>query len=251
MNKTVALVTGAARGIGFATARRLAVAGHRVVAIDVLDDVLQAAVAELRQAGHDAVGLTVDLADPAAIAGVPARLGDDFGRIAVLVNNAGISPKQDGKKVPLELIPLAQWDLTLNINLRAPLLLSQLVLPGMRERGFGRIVNVSSRAARAPSGIAGADYVASKSGLVGLTKAIAQDFAAFGITANSVAPGSVDGPMQLQNDAATRAAALAKIPVGRLSSPDEIADAIAFLASPEAGYITGVTLDINGGVVMS
>jgi 3-oxoacyl-[acyl-carrier protein] reductase len=167
------------------------------------------------------------------------------------VNNAGISPKQNGKKVPLELIPLAQWDLTLNINLRAPLLLSQLVLPGMRERGFGRIVNVSSRAARAPSGIAGADYVASKSGLVGLTKAIAQDFAAFGITANSVAPGSVDGPMQLQNDAATRAAALAKIPIGRLSSPDEIADAIAFLASREAGYITGVTLDINGGVVMS
>ena len=250
MQGSVAIVTGAARGIGFAIARRLGQAGHRIVGIDVLEDVLAASMKALNAEGIDARGLSVDLSDAVSIQSVKTRLGDDLGRVAVLVNNAGISPKKDGRKVTIEDISLAQWELTMRINLTAPSLLAQMVIPAMRANHWGRIVNISSRAARMPSGVAGVDYIVSKTGLIGVTKAIAQDYATDGITANAVAPGTVEGPMQQANDPATRAAANAKIPMGRLSSPEEVADAVAFLASEKASYITGVTLDVNGGVVM-
>jgi 3-oxoacyl-[acyl-carrier protein] reductase len=246
----LALVTGAARGIGRAITERLATAGYGVIAVDALSEPLHLAATELKGRGLDVRPIVFDLADSEGIARLPSMIGDGFDKIAVLVNNAGISPKHNGTSARLCDIALAEWDRVMRVNLTAPFRLTQLCLPPMRSRRWGRIVNISSKGGRTPSGVAGAHYVSSKSGIFGLTKITAMEVAGDGITVNSIAPGRIETPMEMEADAETRARSILRIPVGRLGKAEEIAAAVAFLVSDEAGYVTGATFDINGGTLM-
>ncbi|WP_426960059.1 SDR family oxidoreductase [Muricoccus radiodurans] len=246
----VAVVTGAAQGMGRAIGARLARDGFHPVLIDVLGPKAVAAATELSASGYPATGLALDLTDEAAVAALPERLGGLYDRVAVLVNNAGISPKREGRRVPAGDIELPEWERVVRVNLTAPFRLSQLLLPPMRSARWGRIVNISSRGGRSPAGVAGAHYVATKSGLLGLTRAFAKELAADGITVNAVAPGRIETPMTAGSPPEVIAAAVATIPVGRIGIPDDIAALVSYLASEGAGFVTGATFDINGGTLM-
>jgi len=245
-----AIVTGAARGMGLAIARRLGRNGHDVVMIDILGAELEAAAGELRAEGLNVTPLIIDLADDAQIASIPARLGARFNSTAVLVNNAAISPKHGGRRIPAADIPLTEWESVLKVNLTAPFRLIQLCIPPMRARHWGRIINISSRAGRSPAGVAGAHYVTTKSGLLGLTRAFGKEIAADGITINAVAPGRIETPMTRGSAPEVVAGIVGSIPVGRFGTSEEVAALVAFLAGDESGFITGATFDVNGGVLM-
>lgn len=252
MTKSIpaAVVTGAARGMGLAIAQRLARDGHHVAMLDVLGGEVDEGAKALRAEGFQATSVQVDLAREAELTALPGRLGALYGQVGILVNNAAISPKRNGRRVPAAEISLAQWEDVLRVNLTVPFRLTQLFLPPMRERGWGRVINIASRAGRSPGGVAAADYVTTKSGLLGLTRAFGKEVAADGITVNAIAPGRIETPMTRGSPPEVLAGVLASIPVGRFGTPEEIAALVAFLAGPEAGFITGATIDINGGVLM-
>jgi 3-oxoacyl-[acyl-carrier protein] reductase len=192
----------------------------------------------------------LDLCDEQAIRALPERLGSDFERVCVLVNNAGISPKVDGKAPGVLAIKLEGWNAVLQVNLTAPLLMSQVCLPPMLRRGWGRIVNISSVGGKTTTGLAAASYTASKSGLLGLTRSVAMEVSARGVTVNAVCPGRIETPMAGQAVPQINAEALKRTPVGRFGTPQEVADLVSFLASERSGFITGAALDINGGMLM-
>jgi 3-oxoacyl-[acyl-carrier protein] reductase len=246
MSPRVALVTGAASGIGLATARALAMAGLQLLLVDRSPSVREAA-ANLVADGHSAHGWVADLSDSVQVLEAADWAHQVAGGCDVLVNNAGIHPKTNGRITPLEDMPLQEWDEVLRVNLTAPFLLAQRILPGMRARRWGRVVNVASRAARTYSERAGTHYVASKAGLIGLTRKIAGDYAAHGITANCVAPGQIATAMASRSSSEVLAAAARDALVGRVGSATEVAETIRFLASQEAAYITGAVVDVNGG----
>ena len=245
----VAPVTGAARGIGAAIAARFASAGHPVVLADVLDGV-EATAAALRADGRQARAIRLDVSDEAAVAALPDALGDWWERLGVLVNNAGISPKLDGRARRIRDMPAEEWRRVLAVNLTGAFLVSRACIPPLAARRWGRIVMVASQAARAKSRIAGAHYAASKSGLLGLARSLAVELGPEGVTVNSVAPGRIDTPMARGAAAATNAAFLADIPLGRTGSPEEVAAVVAFLASDAAAYLNGAVLDVGGGSFM-
>ncbi|WP_326539831.1 SDR family oxidoreductase [Pseudorhodoferax sp.] len=252
----VALVTGAARGLGLAIARRLGQLGHPVVLADQQDEV-QASAQQLRAEGIAAQALRLDVADADAVTALPAQLaalgpqGRCWDRLAILVNNAGISPKTDGRKRLVSEMPLAEWQRVLAVNLTGAFLVTQACLPALCARGWGRVVMVTSQAARTRTPVPGAHYAASKSGLTGLARVLAGEVAAQGVTVNCVAPGRIASAMTQAVDPATNAALAGLIPVGRLGRPEEVAAAVAFLASDGASYLTGATLDVNGGNFMA
>lgn len=248
----VAIVSGGARGIGLAVCRRLAKDGFRVYGLDIEDRALLSAMSTLRDEGLDAHAMPVDIGDEAAIQGLPARLGADFDRAAVLVNNAGISPKgPDGRKIPVVDLPLATWNDVLRINLTGAFLLSRLFLRPMLAQGWGRIINNSSLGGRtASSDVVSAAYNASKAGMIGLTRALAREVSARGVTVNVVCPGRIETPMARTTTSEVNADYLKRTLVGRFGTPEEVADLIAYLASDGSGFMTGATLDINGGVWM-
>jgi 3-oxoacyl-[acyl-carrier protein] reductase len=236
---TVALITGATRGIGRATAIRLAADGHDVaIGFGHDREAAEALAAELRDRGGRAFATGGDLRDPA----VPGRLVDEteeaLGPVGILVANAGVnSPSRR-----LEEIELAEWDELLEINLRSSFLLAQRVLPGMADRGFGRIVLLSSVAAYT-GGIIGAHYAASKAGLHGLTHHLASRVAEAGVTVNAIAPALIEHTDMLPGDPGFLARA---IPVGRLGQPDEVADmAVAMLRN---AYLTSKVISLDGGM---
>ena len=242
----VALVTGAARGIGAAVAATLAARGHPVVLADVLPEVEQAAAAL-----PNARAIRLDVADPAAVAALPQALGPDWWeRLGVVVNNAGISPKQDGRARPIREMPLEEWNRVLAVNLTGAFLVSQACIPPLRARRWGRIVMMTSQAARAKSQIAGAHYAASKTGLMGFARSLAVELGPDGITVNSVAPGRIDTPMAQGAPAGVNDAFLAQVPLRRVGTPEDVAEVVAFLASDAAGYLSGATLDVGGGSFM-
>jgi 3-oxoacyl-[acyl-carrier protein] reductase len=245
----VALVTGAARGLGAAIAARLAAAGHPVVLADVLDQV-EATAARLREAGHQARAIRLDVGDEAAVNALPQVLSEWWPRLSVLVNNAGISPKVEGRKRRVEEIPLEEWNRVLAVNLTGPFLLSRLCIPVMRARGWGRIVMMTSQAAHVPSTITGAYYGASKAGLMGFARNLAAELGPDGITVNSVAPGRIKSDMVAGAAPGMNEAFLARIPLGRLGEPEDVAEVVAFLASDAAAYLTGTTIDVGGGSYM-
>ncbi|MBS7813751.1 SDR family NAD(P)-dependent oxidoreductase [Roseococcus pinisoli] len=245
----VALVTGAARGLGAAIARALAAEGHPVVLADVLDGV-EATAAEIVAAGHQARAIRLDVADEAAIAALPEVLGDWWPRLGVLVNNAGISPKVDGRKVMVEDITTEEWRRVMDVNLTGPFMLSRQAIPVLKKRGWGRIIMMTSQAARVPSSITGSYYGASKTGLMGFARNLAGELGAFGITVNSIAPGRIKSDMVAGAAPGMNEAFLQRIPLGRLGEPEEVAEVVKFLVSDAASYLTGTTIDVGGGSFM-
>ncbi|MBR0666501.1 SDR family oxidoreductase [Roseomonas hellenica] len=245
----VALVTGAARGLGAAIARRLAAAGHPVVLADVLESV-DATAASIAAEGLEARAIRLDVADEGAIQALPQVLGDWWDRLGVLVNNAGISPKVDGRKRMVEDMPTEEWRRVLDVNLTGPFLLSRAAIPVMKKRGWGRIVMMTSQAARVASTITGAYYGASKTGLMGFARNLAAELGPFGITVNSVAPGRINSDMVAGAAPGLNEAFLARIPLGRLGEPEDVAEVVHFLTSDAASYLTGTTIDVGGGSYM-
>ena len=247
LNGKRVLVTGASRGIGAAVARRLAEEGARVVLTARTKPDLEKVVREIQDAGGSASALLVDAADRAASEAAVREWIDRAGPIDVLVNNAGTNVRK-----PVEQYTLAEWDALVALNLTAPFHWSRLVFPGMKAKGFGRIVNMSSVAGLValPTGV---PYGAAKAGLVQMTKGLAREWGKHGITVNAVAPWYVDTPLTrpVLSDAAFKAAVLKATPAGRLGTVEDVAAAVAFLCSAEAGWISGACLPVDGGFVSS
>jgi len=240
----VAFVTGAGRGIGAATARALAGAGAAVMALDREAPTVDAVAAELRAAGAEAESAAVDVTDDGAVRAAVERTMARWGRLDVLVNNAGIV-----RDATLAKVSDADWALTLDVNLRAAMACARAVVPHMRAAGRGRILSASSVVAR--SGNFGQSaYVASKAGIIGLTRVWARELGPHGITANAVAPGFIDTPMLESIPAVYREQAVARIPAGRTGRPEEVAAVYLFLASDLAAFMNGAVVGVDGGQLL-
>ncbi len=238
----VALVTGASQGIGRDTALALAEAGAKVVVAARSVEKLATLVSEIEAAGGSAFSVTMDVADAAQVRAGFQQLLAKFGRLDILVNNAAIT--RDG--LAMRMKP-EDWEAVIKTNLTGAHYCIQQALPVMMKARAGRIINISSVVAQ--SGNAGqANYVAAKAGLIGLTKAIAVEIASRNITVNAVAPGFIETPMTAVLPDKVKEELKTRIPLGRMGAPREIASAIVFLASDEAGYITGHVLNVNGGM---
>ena len=240
----VAVVTGAARGIGFGIAKRLAQEGLAVALLDRDAAALDDAVASLAREDFQAIGVTVDLTDSAAVDRAMAEVVQKAGRIDHLVNNAGAVRDMRFLKMSDE-----DWDLVIDTNLRSQFLCCRAVLPGMIEGGHGRIVNISSRAWL--GGFGQANYSAAKGGVVSFTRTMAIELAKHGITANAIAPGAIDTPILAPLSSEQIDRIKGTIPVGRLGQPEDIAHAVLMFAAPEASYITGQTIYVCGGRSLS
>jgi 2-hydroxycyclohexanecarboxyl-CoA dehydrogenase len=242
----VALVTGGARGIGRAIALELAAAGCAVAVGDLLVDEAEAVASEI---GRNAIAVPLDITDGAAVAAAVASIGERLGPVDIAVNNAGWD----------ELRPFLEtdepfWDRVIDINYKGCLRVTKAVLPGMTERSWGRLVNIASDAGRVGSSLESV-YAGAKGGVIAFTKTVAREVARSGVTANCVCPGPTRTPL-LEGmageggdrfvDALTRA-----VPMRRLGEPEDIAAAVAFLASERAGYVTGQTLSVSGGLTMA
>jgi 3-oxoacyl-[acyl-carrier protein] reductase len=244
----VALVTGATRGIGKAIAEILARDGATVVGTATTDEGA-ASIAEFLQAARGkgegrGQGMKLDVTDAKSVGETMADIQARLGEITILVNNAGIT--RDNLLVRMK---DDEWDVILDTNLKSAYRLSKAVLRGMMKARHGRIINIGSVVG--VSGNAGqTNYSAAKAALVGFTKSLAQEVGSRQITVNCVAPGFIDTDMTRSLDQAQRAKLIERIPLGRLGSPEDVAHAVAFLASPEAAYITGATLHVNGGMYM-
>ena len=239
----VAIVTGASRGIGRVVARRLGAAGVAVVAA-AREQHAEAAAADICKAGGRAVAVSVDVTDPGQIDAMVRTALDAFGRIDVLVNNAGIARDRLALRMTL-----ADWESVIATNLTAAFTCARAVLRPMLKQRSGRIINVGSVVGQ--MGNAGqVNYAASKAGLVGFSMALACEVASRGITVNVVAPGMIDTDMTADLGESAHSAMLGQIPLGRLGTADEVAAAVCFLASDESAYITGHVLAVNGGMYM-
>ena len=241
----VALVTGATRGIGRAIAFALGRDGATVVGTATSDAGAAAIDSALKESGVAGAGIRLDVTDASATDAALADLESRFGPVAILVNNAGIT--RDNLLVRMK---DDEWDAIMATNLKPAFRLAKACLRGMMKARRGRIVQIGSVVGS--SGNPGqANYAAAKAALVGFTKSLAQEVGSRAITVNCVAPGFVDTDMTKALPEAQREALMAKIPLGRLGSPEDIAEAVAFLAGPRAAYITGVTLHVNGGMYMA
>lgn len=248
-SNAVALITGAAGRIGFAIATRLAKDGYRVVLVDRAESVHVNAAA-LQDRGYRVRAVQLDITDPHAVSAMAGALGDWWSDIAILINNAGISPKSNGKKREIAEMPLEEWNSVLSVNLTGMFLMTQACLPVMKRRGWGRIVMIASQAARTRTHVPGAHYQATKAGMVAFARVLAAEVASDGITVNSVAPGRIRTDMTAAVSADLNSSLANAIPAGRMGEPDEVAGAVAYLVSVDAAYSTGAILDINGGSFM-
>jgi 3-oxoacyl-[acyl-carrier protein] reductase len=241
----IALVTGASQGIGRAVALELAAAGATVALAARNEARLAEAVAEIEAAGGQAAAFALDVASEESIKTAAKAILERFGKVEILVNNAGITRDTLALRMKRD-----DWDSVLSTNLTGAFLLTQALLSPMLRNRWGRIVNITSVVGR--TGQAGqANYAASKAGLIGLTRSLARELASRSITVNAVAPGYIETAMTAVLDEKVREAMLGQIPLGRAGTDAEIAHAVAFLASENAAYITGHVLDVNGGMLMS
>ncbi|HTS47426.1 MAG TPA: 3-oxoacyl-[acyl-carrier-protein] reductase [Bryobacteraceae bacterium] len=244
MTNRTAFITGASRGIGRACALALSDAGARVAVAARNVDQLSELAGQLRAQGREAFALPIDMSSADSIKEAIAKTAKDFGPIGILVNNAGIT--KDGLAMRMK---KEDWDNVIAVNLTGSFLAIQLVLPAMMRERWGRIINISSVVGE--SGNPGqANYVASKAGLIGLTKAIAQEMGSRNITVNAVAPGYVETDMTHGLSQELKDKMLEHIPLKRIGRPEDVAAAVRFLAGEEASYITGHVLDVNGGLYM-
>jgi 3-oxoacyl-[acyl-carrier protein] reductase len=240
-----AIVTGAGRGIGKAIAVRLASEGARVACVSRSEENAKRTADELNAAHADsAEAYTVDVADRAAVQKVGAQILEEFGKIDILVNNAGVTRDALAMRMSIE-----DWDIVINTNLRGAFNFTQAILRSMVKQRSGRIINISSVIGLI--GNAGqTNYAASKAGLIGLTKSLARELASRNITVNAVAPGFITTNMTAGLSDEIKNTIQSKIPLGKTGTPEDIANAVAFLASVEASYITGQVLCVDGGIVM-
>ncbi len=242
----VAVVTGGASGIGLGVGQRLAADGFRVALLDRDGAGAAAGADALRAAGHEALGVEVDVADRGAVDAAMAEVRSSLGAIGALVTSAGIESFQ-----PLDEVTAESWDRIVAVNLTGTFSCVQAVVPDMREAGWGRIVTISSSSAQsgAPNMT---HYAASKGGVISLTRALAVELARSGITANSISPSLVDTPMARKAEAAGDFIGVdvvaPMVPLGRAGTPADIAAACAYLCSDEGGYVTGQVLGVNGGM---
>ena len=239
----VVLITGAARGLGRAAALAFVARGARV-AVNVRTRERSEELA--RELGEGTLPVPGDVRRSDEVLAIVERTVAEFGGLDVLVNNAAVA-----FSTKVEQIPEAEWRHTLDVNLTAPFLFVRAVVPTMKDRGFGRIINIASLAGRSVSILAGAHYTASKAGLLGLTRAAAKELGPYGITVNAVCPGLIDTELVHENATPERLEVLsANFPARRLGRPEEVAELICYLASDAAGYVTGASIDINGGSLM-
>lgn len=240
-----AVVTGAGRGIGRAIASRLAASGVGVVVND-MDAARAESVAEsLRAQGGRAVAVAADVSDWQAVERLMATAQEALGGLEILVNNAGII-----RRGTLETMSLDDWHSVIAVNLTGTFYCCRAAAPLLKAAGYGRIINITSIAAKVGDITSAPGYGPSKAGVIALTKTLARALAPWGTTVNAIAPHAVETEMSGQWTPEVRAAVLAGIPLGRLAGEEEVAEAVAYLASPLAGFITGETLDINGGAWM-
>ncbi|PHV07006.1 3-oxoacyl-ACP reductase [Janthinobacterium sp. BJB412] len=246
LQNQVALVTGASRGIGKAIAQELARQGARVIGTATTEAGAEAISAYLAEIGAEAgCGLVLNVTDPARCAAVIDEIGKTWGAVAILVNNAGITQDQLAMRMKDE-----EWDSVIATNLSAVGRLARGVLRGMMKAKAGRIINITSVVAS--SGNPGQmNYAAAKAGVEGMSRALAREIGSRNITVNCVAPGFIDTDMTKSLGEEQHAALLTQIPLARLGTPEDVAAAVAFLASPQAAYITGSTLHVNGGMYMN
>jgi len=242
----VALITGAGRGMGAEIAMRFAQQGAAVAVNDIDPSLAEGTRRRIAESGGETVALPGDCADPEAVKSIVAETIRQYTGIHILVNNAGIL-----RPTRVEQIGNEEYDLIVNVCMKSCFLFSRDVIPTMKRQRWGRIVNMSSSAGRSVSTLGGCHYTAAKAGMLGLTRAIAKEMAPFGITVNAICPGLIDTEMVRQTMPPERVKQYAdSFPIPRLGTPQEVADLALFLASDESSYITGASIDINGGDLM-
>jgi len=236
----VALITGSASGIGKQTARRMAETGATVVINDIAQEIVEKTVSEFKADGLSAVGKTADICNKTAVEQMFQEVASELGGIDILINNAGME-----RAGALRKLTEADWDITINVNLKGAFLCSQAAHNFMVEKKHGRIINIASRAWLGGAGQA--PYSSAKAGMVGLTRVLALELGAKGVTANCIAPGLIETPLWYTLPEKNRNFLLSKQPTGRLGHVDDIANAVMFLADDNSGFITGQVLYVCGG----
>jgi len=247
----VALVTGAGAGIGKNIATLFAEQGATVLINDVDADKIDQVVQELKQKGFQAFSCLFDVTDRGSINDALAKATKFSGPVDILVNNAGISPKKNGQKIPLKNMPYDEWLRVVDVNLNGVFNCCQAVIPEMVKNKKGKIINISSASARVYTAFTGAHYITTKAAVIGLTHALAGELAEYGINVNAIAPGRVWTEMAAKVPKKVNDDFLQTIPMKKFASTEDIAKAALFLASEDACYITGTTLDVNGGFFMN
>jgi 3-oxoacyl-[acyl-carrier protein] reductase len=245
----LALVTGAARGIGREIALRLARDGNTLVVVDIDHEGARRTAQDLSDVGAEAFSIGLDVGSEDAVLRTYAEIESRFGRLDILVNNAGTF----GQRTPVETISLANWEATLRTNLTGTFLMSRGAITMMRRGRWGRIVNIASVSARGRPGIGRSGYVASKAGIIGLSRVLAEELGRDGITVNCVAPSRFRSTMKADKSGGEREVwkpGGVGAMLGRLGDPSDVADGVAWLCSERASFLTGIVLDVNGGTVM-
>ena len=239
----VAVVTGAAQGIGFAIARKLASQGIRVAVVDINREKATQAAQALREEGYEADSFFCDVSSVTSITEMVSEVATHFGQIDIVVNNAGIL-----MSTPIPDVLEAEWDRIMAINVKSVFFVSQQALPYLKQSACPRIINISSLAGRMGGYETGMGYTASKGAIISMTYGMARQFAPFGITVNAVCPGTTETEIIRQWSQEKINGLIERIPLKKLGKPENIASAVAYLASEEAEFITGLLMDVNGGM---